>query len=473
VTTSSLEALQKYSQALRAVYTLGEVDRGIDLLEEAILLDTTFAAAYSELATALSNRREERARAVRAFTKAYEYRDRLTDRERYIMMGNYHLDVTRERDKAIAAYQTALETYPDDAEALNNLGVLYFQLRDFTRSEELMLRALATDSSVAVTWGNVIIDQVAQGKFDAAEATLAAMRGKVPEHPSTNWNASALASSRGDYETAESHIRGLRESRLGSLSTRAGTSGGLAALARVQGRLAEAERHKRDQLAANEERGLPSEVLGNLADLALLAVWFRGDPDQALREIDTALQRYPLESFDPLDRPYLGLARVYAWAGSPEKARELVAEREATLNEDALRGGEAFSHGVKGVIALAEIKPQEAIAEFRTWDEGTACTVCALPFLAMAYDLAGQPDSVVAINERYLETPWLWRVGTDSYSRALAYERLGQLYEERGDTQKAIHYYGRLLELWKDADPELQPRVESAQRAIAALSPDR
>jgi tetratricopeptide (TPR) repeat protein len=247
----------------------------------------------------------------------------------------------------------------------------------------------------------------------------------------------------------------------------------LATLAKVQGRLAEAERFKRDQLAANEERGLPSEVLGDLLDLALLDVWFRGDPERSLRGIDAALQRYPLESFDPLDRPYLLVARGYAWAGSPERARALVAEREATLGEDALRGGEAYSHGVKGVIALAESKPQEAIAEFRTWDEGTACTVCALPFLAMAHDLAGEPDSVVAINERYLEAPWLWRAGIDSYSRALAYERLGQLYEERGDTQKAIHYYGKLLELWKDADPELQPRVESAQRAIAALSPDR
>ncbi len=473
VTTSSLAALQKYSQALRAVYTLGEVDRGIDLLEEAIVLDTTFAAAYSELATALSNRREQRARAVGAFTKAYEYRDRLTDRERYIMMGNYYLDVTGERDKAIAAYQTALETYPDDSEALNNLGVLYFQLRDFDRSEDLMLRALATDSSVAVTWGNVIINQVALGKYDAAEATQAAMQGKVPEHPSTAENASTLASSRGDYGKAETHIRGLRESRLGSLSTRAYTSGGLAVLARVQGRLVEAERHKRDQLAANEERGLPSEVLGDLVDLALLDVWFRGDPERGLLGIDAALERYPLESFDPLDRPYLRLALLYAWAGSPVTARKLVAEREASLDEDELRGGEAFSHAVEGAIALAENKPQEAIAEFRTWDEQIACTVCALPYLAMAYDQAGEPDSVVAIYERYLEMPWLRRVGTDSYSRVLAYERLGQLYEERGDTQKAVYYYSMLADHWKDADPELQPRVESARRAIAALSPDR
>jgi hypothetical protein len=53
------------------------------------------------------------------------------------------------------------------------------------------------------------------------------------------------------------------------------------------------------------------------------------------------------------------------------------------------------------------------------------------------------------------------------------YERLGDLYEQQGDTAKATYYYGKLVELWKDADPELQPRVEAARRAIEALSTDR
>ncbi len=46
-------------------------------------------------------------------------------------------------------------------------------------------------------------------------------------------------------------------------------------------------------------------------------------------------------------------------------------------------------------------------------------------------------------------------------------------FEQRGNTERAIYYYGKLVELWKDADPELQPRVEAARRAIAALSPDQ
>jgi hypothetical protein len=54
-----------------------------------------------------------------------------------------------------------------------------------------------------------------------------------------------------------------------------------------------------------------------------------------------------------------------------------------------------------------------------------------------------------------------------------AFERLGALYEERGDTQNALYNYGKFVELWDEADSDLQPRVEAARRAIGALSTDR
>jgi hypothetical protein len=54
----------------------------------------------------------------------------------------------------------------------------------------------------------------------------------------------------------------------------------------------------------------------------------------------------------------------------------------------------------------------------------------------------------------------------------VVYERLADLYKQRADTANAIRCYGKLVDLWKDADPKLQPRIEAARRAIDALSPD-
>ena len=66
----------------------------------------------------------------------------------------------------------------------------------------------------------------------------------------------------------------------------------------------------------------------------------------------------------------------------------------------------------------------------------------------------------MAVYERFLGEPYFW---SDELHAALhclpsVYERLGALYEQRGDAAKAIHYYGKLIELRKDGDPELQPR---------------
>jgi hypothetical protein len=61
---------------------------------------------------------------------------------------------------------------------------------------------------------------------------------------------------------------------------------------------------------------------------------------------------------------------------------------------------------------------------------------------------------------------------SDSAYRPVAYLRLAQINERQGKPAEAIQYYQRFVELWQDADPELQPRLQAAQRTIAALSVD-
>jgi len=135
VTTSSMQALRVFSQGLSA-NNQGDDPRAVQLVQDAINIDTTFAMAYRKLAILLQNNLEQRSRAVEAATKAYEYRDRLTERERYLVTAAYHSVVTGNRDQTIAAYQTVLDLYPDDIYAINNLGVVYNGLREYGRAAE-------------------------------------------------------------------------------------------------------------------------------------------------------------------------------------------------------------------------------------------------------------------------------------------------------------------------------------------------
>ncbi len=84
VTTGSIKALRTFSQGQQA-WSQGDNARALQLIDEAIAEDSTFAMAYRRLAILLNNQDEQRARAVWAAQKAYEYRDRLTDRERYLV----------------------------------------------------------------------------------------------------------------------------------------------------------------------------------------------------------------------------------------------------------------------------------------------------------------------------------------------------------------------------------------------------
>jgi tetratricopeptide (TPR) repeat protein/predicted Ser/Thr protein kinase len=469
VTTASLEALRKYSQAVRALEIEGDDDKGITLLEEAVSRDTAFAMAWRKLGVAFRNRRQERARAVEALTKAFQHRDRLTDRERYMTLGSYYSLVTYEQDKAITAYRTLLDTYPNDTWALNNLALLYSELRDYVQAEELARRALELDSLNARHYTNVVAAQGSRGMFDEAAATLERMSEKLPGHPSVNWYSALVASARGEYDVAEAHVRALRDARRGSLYWRARTSGMLADLARVRGRLADAERYLRDAMAANEERGLAAEYLYSAVDLARLDVWFRDARDRGLRQVEAALHRYPLDSITALDRPYLWLAQFYAFAERPDRARVLLTEYEAAIDVGLRRDVPPWLQITQGIVALAEGRFREAIAEFRRLADESACPICPLPDLGRAYDLTGETDSVIVIYERYLTTPWLWRLGWDSNNLALIYERLAELYEQRGEPEKAIYYSDRLVKLWKGADSELQPRVEHAYRRLQRL----
>ncbi len=97
-----------------------------------------------------------------------------------------------------------------------------------------------------------------------------------------------------------------------------------------------------------------------------------------------------------------------------------------------------------------------------------------MPELARALEGAGRTDSAIAVYEAYVARPMLYRGRLDAFYLGPVYERLGELYvergdDERGDEERAAEYYARLLELWEDADPALQPRLRAAEETLRAL----
>ena len=98
------------------------------------------------------------------------------------------------------------------------------------------------------------------------------------------------------------------------------------------------------------------------------------------------------------------------------------------------------------------------------------CSPCGALYVAMSWDRAGQADSAIAYYERTYEQPVTDNLPEDPTFMPIVLLRLGELYEQQGNREKALLYYGKFLDLWRDADPELQPRVAEARARVAALS---
>jgi len=467
VTTRSLEALRKYSQGVRAS-DAADMVRAATLLEEAIALDTTFAMAYRKLAVVLTNSGGAQSRISAAATQAFRHRDRLTPFERDLAEAYYYTRVDYDPAKTEAAYRAALDQEPENGVALNNLALLFNSLRRFADAESLAVRGLAVAPNQWALYTNAGVAQIGQANYAAAARTVALMEQRSPSNPLRPFLRAFLALAQRHYDSAELGARAVAETSRDP-TWQSSAAGTLAAIDLVRGKLGASEADARRAMAFDEQRGVPGKVIDDAIEIAVMDVHYRNASDAARREVEEALRRHPLASIPAEDRPYLDLAWLYADAGHPDRARQLLAEYEATVPE-GVRRGQPFRHGAAAQIAFAEGRFQDAIRGYRTWYDEDSCAVCGLFLLGRAYEKAGQPDSALAVYERAVTTPGYLRAFEEDATLGPTYRRLAELYEERGQLDKARDYYGRFVDLWKDADPDLQPIVRDVKQRLARLS---
>jgi tetratricopeptide (TPR) repeat protein len=119
---------------------------------------------------------------------------------------------------------------------------------------------------------------------------------------------------------------------------------------------------------------------------------------------------------------------------------------------------------------LAEGNPGEAVRLSRQARALVPkCDLCSLPEIGEAFEAASMPDSAVAAYEAYLESKTLFRSRNDNVKLHRVLLGLGRSYEAMGQPERAADHYRWLLELWSDADPGLQPRVEELREKLGAL----
>ena len=476
VTTASLPALRQYSAAVRAGDHEGDFEKAVTHLEEAVALDTGFAMAYRTLGMYAWNL-GKLDRVFEGYGAAMQRLDRLTDRERHFTLGDYYYLVKPDLPRAATAFEAILKDYPNDREALNNLGNVYWDLGRSSQGDSLYQSAVAVDSLYVSGYHNLMLSQITLKKWDQAQTTYEQAIRQLPNVPVLRVDGIQLAERSGDYSTARARAQELLEHFGAEPHYRAEAHRHLAIVAAVRGQLMEAERHLREAMSARLKAGRTDQYLAEAILLTSLTAAVAGEPSRAVSELERALAQHPLRSLQPVDRPYLDLAIAFARAGRVDRARALLAEYQQVRDPQWRGGGiHGTEHGKAalelswGHIALAERRWPTAIARFQAAVAEEATPAFGLPALGRAYDLTGEIDSAIALYERYLDAPDVLDEsgGTDRGTLAIelagTYRRLGELYRQRGESGKARAYSTRFAELWKDCDPKLRPQVIQARQ---------
>jgi serine/threonine protein kinase/Flp pilus assembly protein TadD len=169
-TTPSLEALQAYTEGSRLAREKGDTD-ALPLLKRAVELDPNFARAYASLGIRYNNLGQA-TRAIENVRKAYELRDRVTEREKYYISCTYFTLVTGELEKAIQQYELWIRDYPRDYVAETNLGVNYFIMGQVERAAAVTREALRLEPANILGYNNLGLAYLSMNRLDEAKSAF-------------------------------------------------------------------------------------------------------------------------------------------------------------------------------------------------------------------------------------------------------------------------------------------------------------
>ncbi|MDH5203766.1 MAG: protein kinase, partial [Nitrospirota bacterium] len=504
IATSSPEALRYYTQG-RELHHKAEYRKSIQIMEKALALDPEFAMAYRSMAMSYSNLLmfSETKRYLR---KAFELKDRLSDRERYLIEAEYYRGSDLTYDKAIEAYTKHLNLYPDDTIANTNLGILYMSAEQWDKAIERFKIGIQYKDRSFFPYVNISEAYRAKGMYQTAREVLEGYIQNFHENDEIRQELALNFFLQGEYNLAlaeldkafslnpdkimillirgniylcagnfekaeEEYFKVLETNELGyHLYTRIV----LGTLNLLQGKLESGRQHY--------QQGL--NLAGTLGDnwwRICFHIWMgysylkSGRPTDALKECDMALSIAP-GSDDDLrwqrralyykGRAYLALNSVKDAQQAANGIKELV---EKGVNKKEMR----YYHHLLGLIELEKKNYSRAIAYFKeaisllpyelgidpfTYDQA----IFAEP-LALAYYDSGDREKAREEYEKILTLTMGKLYSGDIYARSLYW--LGKIYEEEGLKSKAIEHYERFLDLWKDADPGIV-EVEDANMKL-------
>jgi DNA-binding winged helix-turn-helix (wHTH) protein/tetratricopeptide (TPR) repeat protein len=452
-TTPSLEALKAYSAAEKV-----HSATSVPLYKHAIEIDPKFAMAYASLGQ-LYGKIGESDLSAESISKAYELRDRASDREKYFLTLSYYFRVTGNLERAQQTCELWAQTYSSDALPPAFLSVIYDILGNYDAAVEESRKTIQLDPDFPFGYANLAFGYQNLNRLKDDEDTLQRAAARKLEFPDFAYMRYIIAFLRADQAGME---RAVAQGKSGSEDLIANQALALA----YTGHLQQARTMSRRAVDLAQQAG-QRESAALYETGAALQEAFSGNAPAARRRATAALELSKNREVE------YGAAFVMALSGDSSRSKLLANDLERRFPEDT---SVKFNYMPVLRALLNHGEPSKAIDLLQMavpYELGTPrCTIhgffgALYPVYARgeAYLAARQGRAAAAEFQKILDHPGA--VASDPIG-ALAHLELGRALVLSGDKGKAKGAYRDFLTLWKDADSDI-PIFKQAQAEYAWL----
>jgi len=466
VSTSSIEALRKFTAASSGL------DRGVisapigqQLFQEAVALDSTFAGAHRALAIAIFNYGGDRELMNASSEAAYRHRGRLPERERLATEAFYHR-FSGDRAEAARAYRAMLVLNPTSAGATANLTDILIYQGAYEEAIEVSEAVPAWDRSA---WAfNYMVALAAVGQFAAADAVNDSLEALVPDDPYHAWRDIMLRAATG--QPALALVAADEAPPIGDPVAYAYQQYATAVANLGAGRLRTAQELLDGSLRDVKTFTGPANAFVGGLMRPWAALFVRSDRAAGREAMEEHMRDVGWDALSHFNRDYPSVALFYALAGVPNEAEQLL-----DVFDDQVRSTADPAMVGRARLAREAVAVQRgedgALRRFDDALPGIECARCADLLGAFVHEDVGDDPAAIERYEAYVDQPFFDGGNVLLHLPAASvHERLGRLYEQAGNTDAAVEHYLRFAELWADADPDLQSRVQSARARAEVLS---
>ncbi len=449
-TTSSLEALQAFTLGQAEHQKIAD-DKAIPHLKRAVELDPNFAMAFATLGVAYSNQ-DESAQASEYLKKAFELKDRASEREKLYISAHYYEMVTGEQQRAIEVYESWKETYPRDSTPRDNLSNRYTEFGQFEKALSNANESLRINPKDVFAYQNAESAYEKLDRFDEAKAIADQSIAQHADSLQVHEVLYEIAFIRGDPAGMQHEIAWATGKQV-DLFMLFAQGGADYAMGRVhRGRETVARAIARAQQAGLKAVAADARAGMSVGEAAL------GYIQEARDGATEALAASPTRNTKT------AAAVTLALTGDTNRAQKLIDDLAKESPLDTLLNNVALPTA-RAIIELQRKNPTRAIALLEAAKSYGVADFGSIYVRGTAYLQAHDGANAAAEFQKILDHRG---VGPLDAAYALARLGLGRALALEGQTAKARAAYQDFLAFWKDADPDI-PVLKQAKEEYEKL----